>query len=213
MLIVGGSLLASAVVPIGSYYIQAGLNPTPKLIDPSDVSGVPGLFVVSALGITTVDYTQASTWFVTDSPTDPSPAPSRVKYYTLSVPRIKLTDVTVEINGVDLKKNAIQYPGTAIPGSFGNAVVFGHSALPQFYQSGNPLTIFNPLLRMKLGDEIIVNYDGVTYRYLTREIKEVKPTDIEVLAQRYDRHEITLVTCVPLGTYWHRLIVRADLAN
>ena len=34
--------------------------------------------------------------------------------------------VPVEINGPDLKKNAIQFPGTAIPGDYGNTVILDH---------------------------------------------------------------------------------------
>jgi len=31
--------------------------------------------------------------------------------------------------------------------------------------------------------------------------------------QDFSRKELTLVTCTPLGTYWKRFIVRAELVN
>ncbi|MEK7163552.1 MAG: sortase [Patescibacteria group bacterium] len=142
-----------------------------------------------------------------------SPTTTKVSFYTLSIPKIELSDVRVEINGDDLKKSAIQYPGTALPGTFGNTVIFGHSTSPFLYKVGDPVSIFNPLLKVKVGDEIIVYFDGVTYRYVVRNIAELDPDKIEVLAQRYDKYELTLVTCTPLGTYLRRFVVRAELVN
>ncbi|KKU74667.1 MAG: hypothetical protein UX99_C0008G0001, partial [Candidatus Amesbacteria bacterium GW2011_GWB1_47_26] len=54
---------------------------------------------------------------------------------------------------------------------------------------------------------------GVTYKYIVRNITEVDPSQIEVLAQRYDKNELTLITCVPLGTYLRRFVARAELVN
>jgi sortase A len=45
------------------------------------------------------------------------------------------------------------------------------------------------------------------------ELKEVKPTDVSVLEQRYDEKTISLVTCIPPGTYLRRLIVKAKLLD
>jgi len=42
---------------------------------------------------------------------------------------------------------------------------------------------------------------------------EVSPRDLSILAQRYDDSYLTLITCVPPGTYFKRLIVRARLAK
>jgi sortase A len=203
--------LGSVVFPLGYSYVRYFLFRPPVLLDPLTTTGVPGPYVVNVLGIATADYTTPANWF-TNVP--PSPAvQTGVKYFTLTVPRLKLFDVPVEINGSDLKKNAIHFPGTALPGTLGNVVVFGHSALPQFYKAGNPLTIFNPLPGAKIGDRVVLNFDGVTYRYEVKHTAEVTPSEIEVLAQHFDRREITLITCVPLGTYWHRFIARAELVN
>jgi sortase A len=211
LLVTGIITLASVIFPVGYSYLRYFLFRPPALLDPLATSGVPGSYVVNILGVATTDYTAPANWF-SPAPVSP-PVQTTVKYFTLTVPRLKLLDVPVEINGTDLKKNAIHYPGTALPGTLGNAVVFGHSALPQFYRAGNPLTIFNPLPDAKVGDRIVVNFDGVTYRYEIKNTAEVPPTEIEVLAQRFDRYELTLITCVPLGTYWHRFVARAELVN
>ena len=92
-------LLVSVIVPIGLSQLSFSLRP--RLLDPTAVALVPVPFVASVLGITTPDYTQSTTWFPASSST---PTVSRVRYYTLSIPKLGLRDVPVEINGTDLKK-------------------------------------------------------------------------------------------------------------
>jgi sortase A len=197
---VGLLLILIATAPILTALFQDSL--TPHLTDPTETSPFTSSIKIN--------LTQASDWFI-PAVNLPPPAISPVTYFTLSIPRLKLTNVPVEINGSDLKKNAIHYPGTAFPGDFGNTVVFGHSALPQFYRAGNPLTIFNPIVKAKLGDQIIVDYDHLQYTYQVTRITETTASQIEVLAQNYDRRQLTLITCTPLGTYWRRFVVRAEI--
>jgi sortase A len=208
--LVGLGLLGVVVVPIA--WAQLQFLTQPKLIDPTKISRQP--LVAAAIAPTvneSVDFTDSSTWFAGTQPD--TTTSSRVNYYTVSVPSVGIKEAVVEINGTDLKKNPIQYPGTAIPGQFGNTVIFGHSTLPQLYHSSDPISIFTSLPQVKKGDEIIINYDGVTYRYVINHTAEVNPSQIEVLAQRYDKNELTLITCVPLGTYLRRFVARAELVN
>jgi sortase A len=120
-------------------------------------------------------------------------------------------DIPIEIDGHDLKKNAIHYPGTALPGLVGNTVIFGHSSLPYFFKPLNPLTIFNPLVDAQRGQVITIKYDGVDYSYSITDKFQVTPKQVEVLSQNTSNREITLITCVPLGTYWHRLIIKGQM--
>jgi len=69
------------------------------------------------------------------------------------------------------------------------------------------------LPKAQVGDEVIVKYDGITYRYVIKKTQEVRPNQIEVLTQHYDRYQLTLITCVPLGTYWRRFVATAELVN
>lgn len=206
LILLGVGILLSVFMPIGLSQLAFAYNTPDVIVDPTagkietDVSAV-------------ADDTQVNNWFAGQPPLPSTVKPSKITYYTLSIPSVNLNDVTVEINGTDLAKNAIQYPGTAVPGTYGNTVIFGHSTLAQLYKVGNPLSIFNPLLKVKVGDEVDINYDGVAYRYIIRNTAEIKPTDIEVLAQRYDRYELTLITCTPLGTFFHRFVARAELVN
>jgi sortase A len=205
-------LLFSVFFPISLDTLNLFFTSGPHLIDPTAVSAYPPPIVTNILGASSLDYTEASSWFDTPA-TFPAPENSPVRYFSLSIPHLKLTNISVEVNGTDLKKNAIHYPGTALPGEYGNTVIFGHSALPQFYRPGNIMTVFNPLLKAKVGDEVVIDFDGVTYRYFITNTSVVKPSEISVLAQKYDRRQLTLITCTPLGTYWYRFVAVAELEN
>src|SRR3989344_2457404 len=156
------------------------------------------------------DLTRASNWFAKD-PKKTTEIVYPIKYYKISIPQLKVKDAVVEIGGEDLSKNLIHFKGTALPGKPGNAVIFGHSTLPQLYNPKNYLTVFTFLPSLKKGDEIQVDYDEVKYKFKVEQMFEVKPEDIQILEQRQDNSYLTLVTCVPPGTYLKRLIVRAKI--
>lgn len=156
----------------------------------------------------TVDYSDPNTWF----PTRPqkkgvTPANS----YSLSIPKLKIENAVVMIAGDDLSESLIHYGGTPLPGQYGNTVVFGHSTLPQFYNPRSYKTIFSLLPTLTYGDKIFVTYDGVMYTYVVYDMVIVEPTDLTPLEQRFDDSYLTVVTCVPPGTYWKRLNVKAKL--
>lgn len=157
-----------------------------------------------------IDYTKASSWF----PTNPEDFEiSKVRYYNLTIPSLGIKDASVSIGGEDLSKSLIQYPGTALPGKRGNAVVFGHSILPQFFNPKDYMSIFSTLPTIKKSDQIEIRYDGISYVYVVEDVFEVKPTDLEILAQNLDDSYVTLITCTPPGHPMRpkRLIVRARL--
>lgn len=157
-----------------------------------------------------LNLTKASNWFV-GAPEFPDTSFSKIRYYNLSIPKLKIEGATVEIAGEDLSKNLIHYRGTAIPGKPGNTVIFGHSTLPQLFNPKNYLSIFSTLPTLKKGDEVKLDYDGIVYTYRIEEMFEVGPRDFGVLEQRYDDSYLTLITCVPPGTYLRRLVVKSRL--
>lgn len=155
--------------------------------------------------------TDPNTWF----PTAPQKKVSaQVNSYTLSIPTLGIDNAMVIIAGDDLGKSLIHYGGTGVPGDYGNTVVFGHSTLPQFFKGTKDYkAIFATLPKIKDGDDIIIKYDGLTYRYQVYEKVVVEPTDLSPLEQRFDDSYLTLVTCVPPGTYLYRLNVKAKLVR
>lgn len=156
------------------------------------------------------DSTKASNWFVGGEESSAF-SQSKVSYYNLSISKLKIKDAVVAIGGEDLSKSLIQYPGTALPGKKGNSVIFGHSVLPIFYNPKDYISIFSTLPTLKIGDDILVNYDNVSFTYRVESVFEVYPTDIQVLQQDNSDSFLTLVTCVPPGDprMAKRLIVRA----
>ncbi|MBI1869423.1 hypothetical protein HYS11_00445, partial [Candidatus Gottesmanbacteria bacterium] len=90
-----------------------------------------------------VDYTKARNWF----PKLPATKEGNEKEiaYHLSIPKLRIKNANVVIGGDDLDKSLIHYGGTAIPGDYGNGVIFGHSVLPVFFNPENYLTIFSTL--------------------------------------------------------------------
>ncbi len=211
-------ILIGVIYPIVSYNATYGKNFS-ELISP--LSGVSGNAVTKIAGASTnsassesldpsADFTQASNWFVGGAKSADF-STSKIQYFTISIPRLRIENATVAIGGEDLNKHLIQYPGTALPGRPGNTVIFGHSILPIFYNPKNYIAIFSLLPTLKKGDEISVNYDGISYQYSVENMFEVSPTDIQVLDQDPSDSFITLVTCTPPGDPRNpkRLIVRA----
>jgi len=199
--VAGIIFLGNAFFPILSYEIQSqGFSR--KLLSPIAVQGDSD---------TIVDYSQARSWFVSGYELPPNT--SKITHYTLSIPKVKVKDAVVQVGGEDLMKGLVQYPGTAMPGQFGNTVIFGHSVLPQFFNPKDYKTIFSLLPTLKEKDEVIVNYDGITYRYQVYKMTEVTPDDLSVLEQHYDNQTMSIITCVPPGTYLRRLVVQARLVR
>ncbi len=204
----GVVILIGVIYPIISYNSTYSPNYT-KLISPLEGTDqkIQGVLTKNTNG---VDYTQASTWFPGGA-TKEDFGSSKVDFYTITIPKLKIESASVAIGGEDLSKSLIQYPGTALPGKRGNSVIFGHSILPIFYNPKNYISIFSLLPSLKEGDMIYINYDGVSYTYKVEEMFEVLPTDLQVLDQDSSDSFITLVTCVPPGDPGdpRRLIVRA----
>jgi len=207
---IGVLIIMWTVWPILSFFFvdQVVLAKTVSpLSDPTGMS--TGAALVYANGAK--DTTDPNTWF----PTKPQKKNSaQVNSYTLTIPSLGISSASVIIAGDDLAKSLIHYGGTANPGDYGNTVIFGHSTLPQFFRGIKDYkTIFATLPTIKVGDEIRVTFDGLDYKYVVTEKVVVEPTDLTPLEQRFDDSYLTLVTCVPPGTYLYRLNVKAKLVR
>jgi sortase A len=94
-------------------------------------------------------------------------------------------------------------PETAEIGATGNAVIAGHRS----YTYGD---YFNRLGEVESGD--IIGYTdrtGAAMRFEVYEILTVEPGYQSAFTQDTDGAEITLLTCTPIRTATHRLLVRA----
>ena len=156
-----------------------------------------------------IDYTNADNWFP-NFKHQKNGAP-QIKTYSISIPKLNIKNAVVSTIDNDLAKHLVNYDGTAIPAGKGNTVVFGHSTLPQLYDSKNYKTVFTYLYQLTPGDEISVNVANVLYKYRVENITVVDPNNTSILQQNFDDSFLTLVTCTPPGTIWKRLAVRARI--
>jgi len=231
MITVGASLLIAVGYPILSYELTTArkakrtgiLSPVNKqvvseakgILSPSSANNSQVLAQTNnstSDSNTTIDYNKITSWFNFSKP-QTFLSPSNITHYTISISKLRIKDALVTIGGDDLDTSLIHYGGTANPGEAGNPVIFGHSVLPQFYSPKSYRSIFSLLPTLSLGDEILVNFDGITYQYTVYEYYEVSPDEIDILEQHYNQKELTLVTCVPPGTYWRRGIIKARLSE
>lgn len=123
---------------------------------------------------------------------------------TIRIDKIDVYDPVAE--GVDLatlKFSLGHMPGTAPLGEIGNSVVAGH-------RSHSFGTYLNRLDEIEVGDEITVTTTaGDTFIYEVYEVLVVEPDDLSVLRSSSRHKVLTMITCTPLYTSTHRLIVHA----
>jgi sortase A len=119
----------------------------------------------------------------------------------LSIPRLKLRLAVIEgTDSEQLAKGVGHYPGTAFPGTGGNAVLAGHRD-----------TIFRGLGKLQPGDRLDVETVNGKVTYIVKDFKIVKADDRSVIVPRNDE-VLTLITCYPfyyVGPAPDRYIVTA----
>lgn len=215
--LVGISILLYFGLPIGtSYFMLQNVYASQNITTP-----IPLVKVLTGQRIKTilatainssdeVDYTDAKTWFPSF---EINPATPRVKGYTLSVNKIGIKEAYVTTEDYNVGKHLVNYGGTAVPPDKGNAVIFGHSTLPQLFNPKDYKTIFAKLHTLEKGDTFAVTVDEVSYIYKIYAIDIVSPDDFTPLMQRYDDSYLTVITCTPPGTIWERLVVSSRLVK
>lgn len=103
--------------------------------------------------------------------------------------------------------------GSAYPGDWGNAFLFGHSASPLFYNPTDYTRIFSTLPTLELGDRIKVELGDKEYIYQVEEKRVVDP-DADLANFRVSPgRKLTLMTCVPPGLKTKRLMVISRLVE
>lgn len=130
----------------------------------------------------------------------------------LRIPRLGRDYAKVVVEGIgrdDLKKGPGHYPGTALFGAVGNAVLSGHRTT-----YGSP---FNRLDELEVGDAIVVETRTMWFTYVMTEAKVVSPRAIEVTypvpgdkEAKPTKRLLTLTTCNPKYSARTRLIIFAE---
>jgi len=185
-------------------------TPIPKSIL-VNTSVIKDLISYAQNSIEGVNYLKAENWFPSISENMFQKGAPKISYYTLSIPKIKIQSATVSAIDTNVGMHLVNYPGTSIPGDFGNSVVFGHSTLPQLFNPNDYKTILANAYKLKTGDKITASINGVAYTYKIYNIRVVDPTNTSLFEQSFNNSYLTLVTCTPPGTVWKRLLVKAKL--
>ena len=139
----------------------------------------------------------------TSAASDRAVLPPRALVGRIEIRRLKLSAVARE--GVDVRtlRGSIGHvPGTALPGTDGNAAFAAHRD-----------TFFAPLRDVRKGDEVVVTTADAVHRYSVVRTQVVDPSDVSVL-EATDAPTLTLVTCYPfdyVGSAPSRFIVQAAL--
>lgn len=219
-LTIGALLLFWSFYPILSFEIYSKLVIQKNIFTPVPASNAVSSLeqANSVLGSYNVfsnnlrDFTQANLWFPSQREVNIVKAID-IKEYKLSIPKLNISNAIVKVGGEDLSKSLIHYLPQTLPGEYGHIVIFGHSTLPQMYNVKNYKTIFTFLPSLEKGDIIILKMNNLEYEYKVYDLVVVKPDQVSVLEPRNDAPYITLITCVPPGTYLRRLVVRAKLSQ
>jgi len=106
-----------------------------------------------------------------------------------------------------LEKNLAHISGTGKPSEDKNIFVTGHSS-NYWWKSGDFKTVFALLPELKENDEIFITYKGKFYKYVVFKTEEVGKNDVSNYIDS-DKEQLTLMTCVPVGTNLRRLLVFA----
>lgn len=125
----------------------------------------------------------------------------------ISIPRIGVHTDVIEAGfsygewDVPRYTAAHYWPVSAYPGTGGNTIIAGHVGYRDI--------IFNKLPSVQVGDELYVTVNGQNRPYVVREVLTLLPHETWVMHPT-STEVVTMITCIPIGVYSHRLIVRAE---
>lgn len=193
---VGIFILMQAILPIVSFQLWAmgqTIN-NQVLVSPAKMSG-------QVLGVSVEDKDNFPA-FISSARTSEH---TYDKFY-LSIPKLKIQNANVYVDSNDLSKGLAHLPGSALPGEKGNVFISGHSAIRPSFSIKQAL--FSNLTDLKVKDQIIVDTPGSKFIYEVIGFKIVDPSDLSVVSvpDTMGRY-ISLMTCVPPGLNFKRLVV------
>lgn len=156
---------------------------------------------------TTVAPTMPPTSLVLPQPVDPPPEDGstepHVEIGTIEIPKIGLTSPLQEgIRLSTLNNGPGHWPGSAMPGQVGNAVIAGHRV------SHN--AEFRKVDALVAGDEVIMTTADGRFVYAVVSTEIVKPDAMWVVDQTPER-TATLFACHPPGSVRERIVVHLAL--
>lgn len=143
----------------------------------------------------------------------PTPNPFNPSYQALLViPKIGTNaPISWNVNEASLNEKLLEgvvhSQGTALPGQVGNIFITGHSSYYSWVRSDYK-DVFSLLDKLEVGDRVFISYGSTVFNYEVTDKKIVSPNETSVMDQGND-YNLSLMTCIPVGTNLNRLIIRA----
>jgi len=108
----------------------------------------------------------------------------------------------------ELLQGVVHSEGTALPGQIGNVFITGHSSYYAWVNSPYK-DIFALLDKLEPGDLIYIEYSANIFTYEVTSKRIVPATETSVMDQGFS-YNLSLMTCVPIGTNLNRLIISSE---
>lgn len=202
-------LAALAATTLGVTVAGAGTDEASRASTSSSTTVAPPTTAVTTSTTVAAPTTTTTTLALATpelAPADPRADVPVVEIGSISIPSIGLEHPVYE--GVWLTvidRGPGHWPGTPLPGGWGNAVFGGHRVT-----HSHP---FFDLDRLAPGDEIAFDLaDGSTHVYRVTEQFVVRPEDVWIVDQAPGR-TLTLFSCHPKGSARQRIVIRAELQS
>jgi LPXTG-site transpeptidase (sortase) family protein len=138
-------------------------------------------------------------------PENPYEDTPQVVLGTIEIPKIDLVDqIQHGVTLTAINRGPGWWPGTAMPGGLGNAVIAGHRTTYNrpFYR----------LNELETGDQVILTTDSGRFVYEVRGVIVVPEEWIDIAAQSY-AHTATLFACHPPGSARERIVAKLRLLD
>jgi sortase A len=137
-------------------------------------------------------------------PADPRAAVPLTQVGTIEIPKIGVVKSMFEgITLTTLDHGPGHWPGTAMPGQFGNVVIAGHRV-----SHDKP---FRNLDQLVVGDDVILTTDDGRFVYKVTGTDIVAPDALWIVDQTPD-YTATLFACHPAGSTRQRIVVHLALS-
>ncbi len=144
-------------------------------------------------------------------PTKPQRAETPVRIVArdigLDAPIVNPDSKEIKVLDKALLSGAVRYPGTAMLGTEGTSLLFGHSSYLPLLQN-NAYKTFNDIQKLEQGAIISVYSDELEYRYEVIRVEQANATADRITLENDGRY-IKLVTCNSFGSKEDRFVVTA----
>jgi sortase A len=219
--VVGGAVIAVGVALVATLSLTVHASPNSdsgsSLPAQPVAAAVPAADVLPKAPLPAAEPALAAAAWTAEHPPPPPPLPvpaalpNPASYRELTdigrvrIPKTGVDEVMREgVEQMVIDAGPAHWPGTPVPGGWGNLVLAGHRS-----------TKTAPFLRngeLVPGDEIILGDTTGSYYYVVTSVDVLPATALWIVDQHPGR-TLTIFTCHPIGSAAERLVVRAELRS